>query len=45
MIHTTGKKEVTSIMEIYLPHRLSMLCKCVSTTGIYKVPYFDGAIS
>ena len=45
VIHAAGKQEVASVMEVNLPHRLSMLCECVGTTGINKVPHFDSAIS
>ena len=45
VVHTAGDQEITRIMPVDFPDRLTMLDEGVSTLGLHEVPHFHCAIT
>ena len=45
VIHAAREQEVTGIVEVHLPNRLTMFSESVQASGINEVPNFHSSIS
>ena len=45
VIHACSKKEISGVVELIFPDRLSVVCDSVNALFLKKVPDFDGGIS